>query len=895
MPEKLTYENLLEKIKTFEQEKTTMHDITDTKNARDSLEIKDDQYRLLFENMTNGFALHEIVTNDASEPIDYIFLDVNAAFEKLTGTKKEHIIGKKVTQIFPGIEKKSGDLIGRYGKVAQTGEEIQFEQDFQNPNKWYSVVAFSPRRGQFATIFEDITYRKETETSLNALKWLLKKSPAVPSDFSQEYTDPTEFNTCRVILDNIGKYMLSEIVTGYLELLETSSAVYEINGDYAHGIFSSGWCRMMDSASRKLCNTPNDKIALNTGKWLCHESCWTDASKTAIDTVQPVDIECNGGLRLYAVPITAHDQVIGVINFGYGDPPRDTATLETISKKYHLDINDLIHEADKYEHRPNFIIELAKRRLHSSAKLIGVMVELKLAQARVEQEQEQLKVTLKSIGDAVITTDINSKIILINDVAQTLTGWSQGDACGKNVTEVFQIINGQTQEACENPVKKVLETNQVAKLANNTVLIARDGTRRVIDDSVAPIIDTAKRTIGVVLVFRDMTEKLELETALRHVHKMEAIGNLAGGIAHEFNNILSIMIGNNELVMDELPKWSLARENTEEIRIAGLRARDVVKQLLTFSRQDDAAKKVINIRSLVHESMKLIRSTIPANIEIRQALSDDGSLLLGNGTQINQVMINLCNNAVDALPDIGGVLTVTLSTENLDEKHVKQYPSLKCGQYIKLDVSDNGIGMDKKILDRVFDPYFTTKGIGKGTGIGLAVVHGIVERHDGVIIVDSHLGQGTTFTILLPAYEGLLKQEIDTQNNLPTGEECILYVDDETSIANLGKLQLESLGYRTESTSDPLKALGMVRTDPNKFDLVITDMAMPKMTGDRLIAEILKIRQDMPTIICTGYSDKFSENEAKAMGVSSFVMKPLARSDLATAVRNVLDKAKNKI
>lgn len=527
------------------------------------------------------------------------------------------------------------------------------------------------------------------------------------------------------------------------------------------------------------------------------------------------------------------------------------------------------------------------------------ITERKKAEIFFIEGRAKLKGALESMTDAVFISDADGNIVEFNEAFSTFHRLQSKKECFSALADWPSLLDVYSDDGTLLPldmwvVSKALRgkqgTHEVYKLQRRDTGETWFGSYNY-----APIYNNEGGITGSVVVAHDITEKLQIQAQLTQAQKMEAIGNLAGGIAHEFNNILSIIIGNNELVMEDLPEWSLARKSTEEIRIAGLRARDVVKQLLTFSRQDNTAKKVVNIRSLVHDSMKLIRSSIPANIEIRQALSDDVSPILGNDTQINQIFINLCNNTVDALPDIGGVLEVNLSNETVDEKHAKQYPSLQYGQYIKLVVSDNGIGMDKKTLDRVFEPYFTTKDIGKGTGIGMAVVHGIVERHGGSIIADSHPGQGTTFTIFFPAYEGPQEQETDNQNYLPTGEECILYVDDETSIAHLGKRHLESLGYKAESTTDPFKALEMVKTDPHRFDLVITDMAMPKMTGDQLIVEILKIRQDMPTIICTGYSAKISENEAKERGVSSFAMKPLAKSDLATKVRKVLDETKNKI
>jgi len=355
----------------------------------------------------------------------------------------------------------------------------------------------------------------------------------------------------------------------------------------------------------------------------------------------------------------------------------------------------------------------------------------------------------------------------------------------------------------------------------------------------------AVRIIGTHV---DISEIKNLQRRLFQSQKLESIGNLAGGIAHEFNNILSIIMGNNEILMSDLPAASLPRESAEEIRIASLRARDVVKQLLTFSRQDTASKKLISIKSIVEESIKLIRSSIPANIEIQQKIGSTVSNILGNATQINQVLINLCNNAADAMIEDGGVLNIKLSdgiNQRIDTSgsaHLEQ----NC---VTLEISDTGTGIDKNILDKIFEPYFTTKNIGKGTGIGLAVVHGIIEEHNGSITVESAVDEGTIFTIVFPAEQGEIKEEASELSKLPKGSERILFVDDEPAIAKLGSQKLKILGYHDSTFTDPLEALDSFESNPEKFDLVITDMAMPKMTGDKLIKKIRQIRPDIPTII----------------------------------------------
>lgn len=389
----------------------------------------------------------------------------------------------------------------------------------------------------------------------------------------------------------------------------------------------------------------------------------------------------------------------------------------------------------------------------------------------------------------------------------------------------------------------------------------------------------------------DITDKVRLEEKLRHVQKMESIGNLAGGIAHEFNNILSIIMGNNELIMADLPDFSLSKESCEEIRMAGLRARDVVKQLLTFSRQDNSTKEVINIARVVEESMKLIRSSTPADIAIETDIAAGTVGVLANDTQLNQVLINLCSNAVDAMQETGGSIKVTLRTETVSPE-MSSALSIDAGSYARLEIRDTGTGMEKSVVDKIFEPYFTTKEIGKGTGIGLAVVHGIVEKHGGVITADSRPGKGTCFVIRLPLSDRNPDEKVSNETDLHGGSEQILFVDDEQAISDIGRRHLETLGYSVNAFVEPLKALEAFKKNPDRYDLVITDMAMPQMTGDRLSAEILKIRPDISVIICTGYSSRVSETEAVRIGARAFLMKPLDRTELAATVRKVLDQDK---
>jgi len=381
-----------------------------------------------------------------------------------------------------------------------------------------------------------------------------------------------------------------------------------------------------------------------------------------------------------------------------------------------------------------------------------------------------------------------------------------------------------------------------------------------------------------------------MEAQLQQAHKMESIGTLAGGIAHDFNNILGIIIGNSELALDDIPEWNPAKLNLKEILTASLRAKDVVRQLLSFARKTRLEKKPTHIVPIVKESLKLLRSSIPTNIEIRRNIPTNVDTILADPTQINQVLINLCTNAYHAMPDEGIIEVILKNVEELGENAPAQDPDLNPGRYVNLTVSDTGHGIPKEEIDRIFDPYFTTKEIGKGTGMGLAVVHGIVKEHNGIITVESEPEKGTTFSIFFPVVEKEAVIENESTEKLPTGNEKILFIDDEESMVYVGRNRLERLGYQVETKTSSVEALELFRANPDQFDLVITDMTMPRMTGYHLVEEFLKIRPDIPIILCTGFSEKIDEKKAKAIGVVDYIEKPVDRHVFALKVRKVLDR-----
>ena len=389
-------------------------------------------------------------------------------------------------------------------------------------------------------------------------------------------------------------------------------------------------------------------------------------------------------------------------------------------------------------------------------------------------------------------------------------------------------------------------------------------------------------------------ERENLEKQLMHGQKMEAIGTLAGGIAHDFNNILSAIIGYTELSKFDLSPESEISKNLNHVIKAGGRAKELVQQILTFSRQTEHMLKPVQTKLIVKEALKLLRASLPATIDIAQNI-ESNSMVLGDPTQIHQIIMNLCTNAAYAMRASGGTLAVSLTNVQPEEGKAKQQEDLRPGNYIELSVQDRGEGMTPELLQRIYEPFFTTKERDKGTGMGLAVVHGIVRSYGGHINVMSEPGVGTTFKVLLPVIDIESELPAEPTEALPLGHERILLIDDEPDIVKISERVLGDLGYQVVSRTSSLEALQMFIADKHRFDLVITDLTMPQMTGDKLAEELLKIREDTPIILCTGFSYEITEKMTREKGIRALLMKPILRKELAITVRKVLDEEKGSI
>ena len=418
-------------------------------------------------------------------------------------------------------------------------------------------------------------------------------------------------------------------------------------------------------------------------------------------------------------------------------------------------------------------------------------------------------------------------------------------------------------------------------------------------------VETAKdgKAIRLYGSLQDITERRQeeelrkrLESQLQQAQKMEAIGTLAGGIAHDFNNILGAILGYAEMVQEECPTGTMMRSDVDRIVEASYRAKDLIKQILAFSRQTEADVQALQPDLIIKEAIKMLRASLPATIEIQQNIDPEAGLILADPIQIHQIITNLCTNAFHAMEETGGTLNISLQNKELTLADLGSEPKVQPGHFIEISVGDTGPGIAPELMDKIFDPFFTTKEVGKGTGMGLAIIHGIAKKSGGFVSCNSSPGKGTTFNVYLPVHPDTAraKAEASPVELIQTGIERILFIDDEEMLAQMGKTMLERLGYRVTVETNSIEALKIMQSQPDRFDLVITDQTMPGMTGSDLARRMLQIRPGLPIILCTGFSNQISEEKARIYGIKGFAMKPLAKKDLATLIRRVLDGEKQE-
>ena len=531
----------------------------------------------------------------------------------------------------------------------------------------------------------------------------------------------------------------------------------------------------------------------------------------------------------------------------------------------------------------------------SLLKIVGQVfanaLENKKTRQALQESEIRLRTVYETFPDPVTIIQLeDGRCVDVNSAFTRVTGWDCEEVIGKTAADLNIWLHPEERE------KLTAGISQHGKIENlEAKFRLKDGS--IITALMSAVLIQLNDRPHVITITRDISElktaqeeREQLKTQLIQAQKMEAIGTLAGGIAHDFNNILGAIIGYAEMALYDTKKDSMEHYNIDQVLRAGHRAKDLVKQILAFSRKSEQDKNVISLTPVVNETLKLLRASLPTTIAIKQNIEPNLDAIFADPTQMHQVVMNICTNSAHAMREAGGILTVKLQNVDLHIKETAQFPDLNPGPYVKLSISDSGHGMDSKIIDRIFDPYFTTKEQDKGTGMGLAVVHGIIKGHGGGIQVQSKPGKGSRFDILFPIMGKQTPSETEELKALPTGSERILLIDDEETLIDLGKNMLKKLGYKVEARTRPLEALEIFRAEPHKFDLVISDMTMPGMTGDILASEVMNIRPDTPVILCTGYSERIDEQRAMDLGIKGLMMKPFTIRRLSKTIRDVFDQ-----
>lgn len=518
---------------------------------------------------------------------------------------------------------------------------------------------------------------------------------------------------------------------------------------------------------------------------------------------------------------------------------------------------------------------------------------MRQAEKAAEEARGFAEKLLQTANVMIVCLDNNGRIQLVNPMVQTLTGYSYDELIGQNwfdrlvPKEVYphvwdefnRLLKGGLPGAFENPILTKSGDERIISWRNSE--LTQNGT----------IVGTL--SVGIDISQRKAAEKEKdlLSVQLRRAQKMEAIGTLAGGIAHDFNNILSPIIGYAEIIISDADPGSSIRDCAQEILKAGVRARDLTYQILTFSREKEQEKNPVRIQPVIKEALKLLRASLPSSIKLNQRIDNECGPIHGDTTQIYQVIMNLCTNAYQALKNQKGHIEVVVEPVELTTEDKPQFMELKPGRYVRISVSDNGPGIDPNIIERIFEPYFTTKRMKSGTGLGLSVVHGIVKSHGGALKVYSEPGKGTTFNVYLPRLARVPSEAVvDQSESIVGGSESILLVDDEEAIVSVVQRTLKRLGYEVTAFTDPRDAVSEFKAHPGAYQLVISDMTMPHMTGLQLAKAIRDGKPKQPIVICTGFSDMINRNRAGQAGVRKLLMKPLVQGELAKTVRAVLDE-----
>jgi PAS domain S-box-containing protein len=873
-----------------------------------ALRREERRYRDLFDRMTCALAIFDAV----DEGHDFVFRDFNQSAERVEKVHRDDVVGKSVTEVFQGA-RESG-LLDAFRRVWETGHSESHPLALYRDQEivgWRDNTLYKLPSGEVVSVFADANERKWMEDALreseNRYRLLAEQTGLLVYDYDvgtgdirwsgaiEEITGYTPDEYESVNIARWEEFIHPDDRAGatqeLMRAMETL-AVYHVeyrfrhrSGGYRHiedrGCFlsdESGEARRMLGTMRDITVRREMEASLRESEEryrllasLSFEGIAIHENGRILDANQrlanmlgiTVDELAGRGLVGFAAhdsrSAAIHDLVLGLVDTCEATLTRQDGTTFIA----HLTTKDTVYRG----HRRKFVAvrDVTERRA-------------------AEEERMRLATAVEQTAEMVVVMSTDGTVKYVNPAFERMTGYPRDEILGRKPGQIGENADDRDRE---RDVWNIISRDEVwsGRLAHRR----KDGTRFDVEMTVSPVRDESGRTVNYVAVMRDVSEVTRLESQLRQSQKMEAIGTLAGGIAHDFNNTLYAILGFTELAMSKIPKENKAYGCLEHVRRAGTRASELVNQILTFSRQKEQVRESLRFQDVVNDALALLRRTIPSTIEIRSQIDAACRPVHGDRTQLDQVIVNLCTNAYQAMREKGGLLEVELAETEIAREMVDENPNLQPGSYLRLVVRDSGPGMDQAIRERVFEPYFTTKPVREGTGMGLAIVHGVVAAMGGEIRVESEPGQGATFEVLLPVVgeksaEG--RSRAGGAGGL-AGTERVLFVDDEEAIIQLGRMSLEAFGYRVTTFTDSVEALAAFREDPGAFDVVVTDETMPQMTGHEMARRMLRLQPELPIILCTGFSETINEERAKEEGIREYILKPVAMDTLAKAIRQV--------
>ncbi len=894
------------------------HDITKRMRAESALRESEAKYRSLFESMTEGFALYELIEDEEGRPVDWRVLEVNDAYTRHTGIAREAIVGGLIGKLYPSVYT---EYLPVFARVVATQTPIDFETYARALDRHLHIVTFPLGGRRFASIVEDISARRRAEQALKAGE----------ERYRALFNNMTEgFALHEVVTDDAGR------VVDYV-FLDVNPAFERLTGMRRDDVMGRNVREVLKDIEPDWIETYG-RVAL-TGEPLTFERYYPEPlcrwfeiyayspaplqfavvfmdissrkrteealreSEHRHERSQEIAHLGSWELDVLADRLTWSDEVFRI--FGY-EPQAFDATYETFLAAVHPDDRKAVDAAYlsslregcggyEIEHRVvrrdtgevRSVHEKCEHVRDSSGRIVrsvGMVHDIteqkqaeSLRRALAEQERLRLGAAVELASEAVVMADPNGRILYVNAAFERINRLRKDAAAGRSY---FDLVAGDAGAAAFRAAV------QHGENWNGHITLARPGERAVELEVVAtPVKDPP----GILITERDITQEVILQEQVRQAQKMEALGTLAGGIAHDFNNILAAITINTELALLDTEEGCPARESLPLILRAAERGKELVKQIVTFSHHKEWERSPLRIAPVVQEALQLFRATLPGTVAVHEAIRAGDATVEAHPAQIHQVLSNLCQNASLAMKGKPGRLEVKLDTVHVDAAMASRHSGLKPGPYVRLAVADSGCGMPREVLNRVFEPFFTTRSQGEGSGLGLSVVHGIVRSYGGAITAYSEVGKGSTFSVFLPLLsQGAQPSEAAAAPAAETGSERILLVDDDAGQLKSLARMLERLGYKITARSSGRTAAAAFKKDPEAFDLVITDQTMPGTSGIELARDLVKIRPDIPIILNTGFSEKVNGETVGRDGIRAFIMKPFTAQELSGLIRKVL-------